>query len=85
VTTEQADPYGPTNTAEYLAGMPTDLASKAVARYDRHELARYQHYMAHVGRALGQCPTCWAYRADGQPPQLHVAGAPCADQDGRAL
>jgi hypothetical protein len=79
------DPYSRPGRAAYLAKLPVDLASKSTAEYDRAELARYQHFMAHIGEAIGQCPTCGAYRADGRAPQLHVPGADCSDQDGWAL
>lgn len=79
------DPYAPADPARHLARMPTDLATTDEANYTPEQFARFQHFMAPIGGARGQCLQCYAYRADGKAPKLHVPGSPCADQDGRPL
>lgn len=80
-----SDPFAGPDPVRHLAALPADLAGRSVAEMNRPDLARYQHHMAMIGQAIGQCPACWAYRADGLAPDLHRPGAACCDQDGRPL
>lgn len=38
---------------------------------DLRAFTQQQARLAETGEAVGQCPSCGAYTADGQPPVLH--------------